>query len=120
MEKNITTLREFFGGREEVAELVLLQGGEEVLEILQGQVSEKVMEELKKAGEYLSRKEINFLYDLSEVREFPYYSGLVFEIFHRDVGSPVAGGGRYDRLSKVVGNDFPATGGAVYLSKLIP
>ncbi len=119
-EKNLTSLRELFNGREEIAELVLKQGGEEVLYTLEGKAERSALEDLKKAGKHLREKGINFLYDLSEVREFPYYSGLVFEIFHRDIGSPIAGGGRYDKLSRVVDDNFPATGGAVYLSKLTP
>ncbi len=119
-EKNLTSLRKLLNGREEIAELVLKQGGEEVLDALRVEGSSVALEDLRKAGKHLREKGINFLYDLSEVREFPYYSGLVFEIFHRDIGSPIAGGGRYDKLSRVVDDSFPATGGAVYLSKLTP
>ena len=55
------------------------------------------------------------LYDLSEVRLQEYYTGIVFEVFHPEVGYPIAGGGRYDELFL----SSKAVGGAVYLDLLL-
>ena len=117
MEKNLSFLRTVFGNGPE-AELPLAQGGEEVLELLNDLGLEEVEKELRKLGRHLSQEGINFIYDLSEVREFPYYTGIVFEAFVPELGMPVAGGGRYDELSRLYGSDFPATGGTVYVDKL--
>ncbi len=117
-EKNVTLLRSHFGD-ESVSELPLVQGGEEVLETLSLLGFEEEREELEALGNLLSQAGVAFVYDLSEVREFPYYTGAVFEFFCPQIGSPIAGGGRYDRLSEVYGERFPATGGTVYLDLLM-
>jgi ATP phosphoribosyltransferase regulatory subunit len=49
-------------------------------------------------------------FDLSEPREFNYYTGIVFEIFIKDYSKPVGYGGRYDTLLKQYDGDCPATG----------
>ena len=117
-EKNLSFLRTAFGGGPE-AELPLAQGGEEVLDLLKDLGLEEVRKELKELGRHLSAEGVRFTYDLSEVREFPYYTGVVFEVFLPNLGAPVAGGGRYDKLSRLYGADFPATGGTVYADRLL-
>jgi ATP phosphoribosyltransferase regulatory subunit HisZ len=119
-EKNITFLREAFPGDSTVPNLVLRQGGFEVLGELNSLNLVKEAEELEEVGRLLEKEGVRFIFDLSEVRDFPYYSGILFEIFQRDKGYPVGGGGRYDGLSGIVEEDFPATGGVIYLSKLVP
>ncbi len=56
-------------------------------------------------------------------RNFAYYSGLVFEVMTPAFGpaSPIAGGGRYDRLLKAVGaeRNVPAVGGAIHTERLL-
>ncbi|PMP76220.1 MAG: ATP phosphoribosyltransferase regulatory subunit [Sulfurihydrogenibium sp.] len=49
-------------------------------------------------------------FDLSEPREFDYYTGIVFEIFIKDYPKPVGYGGRYDKLLNHYNGDYPATG----------
>ncbi len=122
IEKNITSLSEVLRLPQGITagDLILSQGKEEALKLLEKLGLEKIAQELNEAGRYLSKEGVEFIFDLIEIREFPYYSGIVFEVFYRELGSPVAGGGRYDRLVTTLGGSFPATGGAVYLSKLIP
>ncbi|MDQ7081851.1 MAG: ATP phosphoribosyltransferase regulatory subunit [Aquificota bacterium] len=79
----------------------------------------RVKEDLLRVGRMLSEAGVEFLYDLSEIRDLPYYTGVVFEVFHPRIGSPLAGGGRYDRLSKVFGSDIPSTGGTVYVDRVV-
>lgn len=117
MEKNLSFLRSALGGP--ASELPLAQGGDEVLGLLGELGLEREREELEELGRLLSQEGINFIYDLSEVREFPYYTGIVFEMFVPSIGVPIAGGGRYDELSKLYGGDFPATGGTVYVDRLV-
>lgn len=56
-------------------------------------------------------------------RNLEYYTGFVFEVVLPKLGraSPVAGGGRYDRLLKAVGapRDVPAVGAAVHTERLL-
>lgn len=56
-------------------------------------------------------------------RNLEYYTGLVFEISVPELGpeSPVAGGGRYDRLLRAAGaaTDIPAVGGAIHTERLL-
>lgn len=113
-EKNVSLLREVFG-ESVVSELPLAQGGREVLSLLDELNLRREKEELETLGELLETAGVGFTYDLSEVREFPYYTGVVFEFFCPEAGYPVAGGGRYDRLSEIYGEQFPATGGTVYI-----
>ncbi|MGH7274523.1 MAG: ATP phosphoribosyltransferase regulatory subunit, partial [Nitrospiria bacterium] len=68
---------------------------------------------LKKYG--LSDK---LLVDLSEVRGFGYYSGMVFEVFAEGVGYELGGGGRYDHLISQFGEDLPSTGFALHVDRL--
>jgi ATP phosphoribosyltransferase regulatory subunit len=50
------------------------------------------------------------LVDLSEVRGFDYYTGMVFEVFVKNLGVPVGRGGRYDQLIGRFGKSSPSTG----------
>jgi len=71
--------------------------------------------ELNKLFDYL-KDYLKFLkLDLSLVRGLAYYTGLIFEIFDKKMEfRAIAGGGRYDNLIKLIGNqDMPATGFAI-------
>lgn len=57
--------------------------------------------------------------DLSEVRGFDYYTGMVFEGFTPHLGYEVCGGGRYDRLLEKFGNTAPATGFAIDVERVL-
>jgi ATP phosphoribosyltransferase regulatory subunit len=56
-------------------------------------------------------------------RGIEYYTGFVYEVVSPALGagSPVAGGGRYDRLMKVIGapRNVPAVGGMVHTERLL-
>ena len=56
-------------------------------------------------------------------RNLEYYTGLVFEVITPALGaaSPVAGGGRYDKLMRAAGAkvDVPAVGAAVHTERLL-
>lgn len=51
---------------------------------------------------------INF--DLAELKDYNYHSGLIFSAFVNGSGQPVAKGGRYDSTGRVFGRSRPATG----------
>ena len=58
------------------------------------------------------------LIDLGVRRDWPYYSGIVFEAYAPGVGAPVAMGGRYDGLGERFGRARPAVGFAIALDLL--
>jgi len=111
--------KNFYRLKEEAPLYHLLRayGGEEVLEEFSERFKEysSQCEELRHLGSLLKEAGVKVLYDLSEVRLQEYYTGIVFEVFHPEVGYPIAGGGRYDELFL----SSKAVGGAVYLDLLL-
>lgn len=63
--------------------------------------------------------ELKIRLDLSETGSQAYHSGLVFSAYCDGLDSPIATGGRYDRLLGRSGEDIEAIGFSVMLSKLV-
>ena len=63
-------------------------------------------------GEYIS-------VDLGMIRELPYYTGIIFKGFTRDLGYIICSGGRYDKLQGQFGEGSPATGFAINISRVV-
>ncbi|MGB9886190.1 MAG: ATP phosphoribosyltransferase regulatory subunit [Moorellales bacterium] len=114
-----------YGVKEELEALLTLRGGREVLERAWAMAQNpevragvrglaQVWEALEAAGlaGYL------FL-DLALLRDFEYYTGVVFEGYVAGLGFPVLGGGRYDQLLCRYGLDLPATGFALGLERVL-
>jgi ATP phosphoribosyltransferase regulatory subunit len=57
--------------------------------------------------------------DLGLIRDFDYYSGVVFEAHGPRAGWPLLGGGRYDDLLARFGQPAPATGFAIGIERLL-
>jgi len=57
--------------------------------------------------------------DLSIIRDFDYYTGIVFEGHTTALGVPLLGGGRYDRLVERFGAPYPATGFALRIERVL-
>ena len=53
---------------------------------------------------------VNFNVDLTELRGYHYYTGLVFTAYVKDRGQGIAFGGRYNNIGKAFGRSRPATG----------
>lgn len=58
-------------------------------------------------------------FDLGMVHSFNFYTGIIFRGITRELGYPICGGGRYDRLVSEFGRDLPATGFAVGIKRLL-
>lgn len=58
-------------------------------------------------------------FDLGIIRDFEYYTGMVFEAYAPNVGYSLAGGGRYDHMLKDFGLACPATGFAVGIERIL-
>jgi ATP phosphoribosyltransferase regulatory subunit len=101
-----------------------LFGGEEVLasasRLVKNQRSEQALINLQTVYDMLKvyGLESFVLLDLSEIRGFDYYTGIVFEAFTANLGYEVCGGGRYDHLIGRFGEECPSTGFAIDIEKL--
>lgn len=60
---------------------------------------------------------VNF--DLGLIRDFDYYTGMVFEGYTPGLGFPICGGGRYDKMLAAFGSDSPATGFALGIERVL-
>ncbi|MBN2072661.1 MAG: ATP phosphoribosyltransferase regulatory subunit [Actinobacteria bacterium] len=58
------------------------------------------------------------MFDFSIIRDFDYYTGLLFEVYNPKINGIVGSGGRYDGLIKKFGLDVPATGFALDIDLL--
>jgi len=98
-----------------------LRGGSEILQAAGGLVrnrrSERAISELGRVLELLGTYGLGDVVslDLGAIRDFDYYSGIIFEGYGPDLGRPIAQGGRYDGLLARFGRPAPATGFVVQL-----
>ncbi len=98
-----------------------LRGGAEILNAAGGLVrnrrSELALSELARVLELLAAHGLGDVVslDLGAIRDFDYYTGIIFEGYGPDLGRPVAQGGRYDGLLARFGRPAPATGFVVQL-----
>jgi len=101
-----------------------LFGGEEVFtaagRVVNNARSEQALHNLQTVYDMLKvyGLESFVLLDLSEIRGFDYYSGIVFEGFTANFGYGICGGGRYDHLIGRFGAECPSTGFAIDIEKL--
>jgi ATP phosphoribosyltransferase regulatory subunit len=101
-----------------------LFGGEEILaaasRLVNNQRSEQALTNLQLVYDMLKvyGLESFVLLDLSEIRGFDYYTGIVFEGFTANLGYEICGGGRYDHLIGRFGEECPSTGFAIDIEKL--
>ena len=111
--------------RAALAELPLLAGGVEVLERAEAVVdtdhSRRALENLARVVDYVDTHGLLdvLTVDLGEIRGIDYHTGVIYEVFVPHMGSPLARGGRYDRLCSRYGRDLPATGFTLDLSALL-
>jgi ATP phosphoribosyltransferase regulatory subunit len=66
---------------------------------------------------YRVEQYVNF--DLGIIRDFDYYTGMVFEGYTPGLGFPLCGGGRYDNLLAAYGSNCPATGFALGIDRVL-
>ncbi|MGE5396192.1 MAG: ATP phosphoribosyltransferase regulatory subunit [Chitinophagales bacterium] len=125
LEKKLAVLPLDDSFREILMKIPVLHGGPEVLETL---ATEK-----KIPGVEIALKEFTEVYsllkcygienrivvDLGVLRGFDYYTGVVFEGYSPDLGYPLLGGGRYDRLLGNFGRARAATGFAIGIERMM-
>ncbi|WP_428239669.1 ATP phosphoribosyltransferase regulatory subunit [Gynuella sp.] len=62
---------------------------------------------------------VNLHFDLAELRDYNYHTGLIFSVFVDGLAQPIAKGGRYDNTGQVFGRARPATGFSADLKTLV-
>ena len=102
-----------------------LQGGREILSaaeaLAKNDRSRKALENLKEIYRLLEVYGVaeKITFDLGLIRDFEYYTGMVFEAYAPGVGYSLAGGGRYDNMLKDFGAACPATGFALGIERIL-
>lgn len=110
--------------RQAILDAVSLRGGSEALAVAKDLVRGEEMDEALKrlARTYYLVGRYGFagriLFDLGLLRNFEYYTGIVFELVSGGLGFPLGGGGRYNGLLAKFGRPAPAVGFAVGLDRL--
>ncbi len=101
-----------------------LRGQADILDaagsLVRNRRSEQALDELSRVHELLGAYGLGGTVnlDLGAIRDFDYYTGVIFEGYGQDLGSPLAQGGRYDRLLQRFGRPAPATGFMIHLDLL--
>ena len=110
--------------KEFILKMPTLRGREEVLEeagkIISNKLSASALKEIKEVYNLLKNYGLEeyILIDLGIIRDFDYYTGIIFEGYTDYLGFPVCGGGRYDNLCAKFGKDLPSTGFAIGIERL--
>lgn len=105
--------------------LPLLNGGEDVLQksyaFALNEQSRRALDNLGEIYRLLKAHGVaqHVRFDLGIIRDFRYYTGMVFEIYAPGLGFPLAGGGRYDHLLSDFGSACPATGFALGIERIL-
>ena len=107
------------------ADFLFLQGGVELLDRVGSLVKNEkclaALADLRRIYQlveaYGASKYLSF--DLGLYRSFEYYTGMLFEIYLPEMGYPVAGGGRYDKMMEGFGMSCPATGFALGVDRIV-
>ncbi len=105
--------------------LPTLQGGQEVLtaaqSIAKNERSRRALDNLTEIYNLLEIYGVadKIWFDLGLIRDFEYYTGMVFEAYSPGVGYSLAGGGRYDNMLKDFGAQCPATGFALGIERIL-
>lgn len=102
-----------------------LHGGEEALKkaynMAMNEESRVALDNLKEIYRLLEAyKVVEYVtFDLGVIRDFNYYTGMVFEAYTPGLGYPLCGGGRYDNMLADFGHHRPATGFAVGIERIL-
>jgi ATP phosphoribosyltransferase regulatory subunit len=113
------------GQRELILAVYNLHGGNSVLQkffnLIKDEEARLELENLAEVWEALQAYKVadQVFFDLGLLRDFDYYTGIVFEGYAPGLGFPVCGGGRYDNLLERFGCPCPATGFALGIERVM-
>ena len=106
-------------------DLPLLNGGEDLLkqayDMALNEQSRRALDNLAEIYRLLKAYKVEqyVRFDLGIIRDFSYYTGMVFEVYAPGLGYPLCGGGRYDHLLADFGTACPATGFALGIERIL-
>lgn len=113
------------GQAELLGGLLRLRGGKEICEqaaeLSKHPLARASIEHLCSVWEVLEAYGVaqHVLIDLTMIGDFSYYTGMTFEGYASELGSPVCSGGRYDNLLQQFGRSVPATGFALKTNRIL-
>ena len=102
-----------------------LHGGKEIFEraysIAINERSRRALDNLCEIYRLLEVYEVTdkIVFDLGLIRDFSYYTGMIFEAYSSKLGYSLVGGGRYDHMLKDFGLACPATGFALGIERIL-
>ncbi len=108
-----------------IREIPLLHGGEKVVSeayrLVNNAASRAALDNLADIRRLLVGYGVEryVTFDLGLIRDFDYYTGMVFEGYTPGLGFPLCGGGRYDNLVAAFGAECPATGFAMGIERIL-
>ena len=111
--------------RECLQEILFLHGGREIIAkasaLANNAVSERALENLSDIFSLLVNYGVadKIDFDLGLIRNFDYYTGMVFEGYTAGLGFPICGGGRYDKMMASFGQDCPAIGFSAGIDRVL-
>jgi len=109
--------------RAQVSTLSTCVGSEEVLRTaaaaMRNDESRRAIDALVQLSSRLERWRDCITFDLAEIDEMEYYSGVMFTFFNPQLTSELGMGGRYDTLLREFGADMPAIGFSFSIDRLI-
>ena len=132
LERNMVGLGELLAGcqidpeiKQLLQQLPMLHGKAEMLQTVHGRLKNKVsqaaIDNLAEIYGLLKNYGVDryVTFDLGIIRDFDYYTGMVFEAYTSGLGYPICGGGRYDRMAGAFGREQPATGFALGIERVL-
>ncbi len=108
-----------------VKEIPLLHGGKDILKkaysMINNEQSKKALDNLSEIYNLLEAYEAAeyITFDLGVIRDFSYYTGMVFEAYTPGLGYPLCGGGRYDNMLTDFGRELSATGFGIGIERIM-
>lgn len=111
--------------KEILKKIPVLHGKEDMLKQLYNMVfneqSKRALDNLHEIYQLLKGYKVEQFvnFDLGIIRDFDYYTGMVFEAYTPGLGFPLCGGGRYDKMLSDFGTACPATGFALGVERIM-
>jgi ATP phosphoribosyltransferase regulatory subunit len=100
--------------QEQLVALTRSLGGMDVLDALEARLtnedSRKALRDLREIAEGLRDRPERLVFDLTEIDELEYYTGVMFSFVAPGVRRELGKGGRYDTLLEAFGEPMPAVG----------
>lgn len=123
--KNLVQAQKLRGPLAKVMEdLLFLHGDVRLLQELETQLDQPkclaALSSLKKMYSLAEAYGVTkyLIFDLGLLRDFDYYTGMIFEGYTPEMGYPIIGGGRYDNMMAAFGSPCPAIGFALGVDRI--